>query len=535
MLSLGLWRGLESRQIPLPFHELPGSKLFQLRLDGDPQPGRFYWRAEAQLIAVWQNEQQQNSHQRVYLEFKQDDSLAPHLKAGDLLWLRGIYPKDPRAQNPHAFDVTRWNAIHGYAGTIRAYRAPKLVYGHESPAWRPDFSVLRGWMLSNLRLSGLSDDAFALVAAMTLGEKSAMNPELKDEFRSAGLAHILVLSGLHAGFIFLILSLACIFIPAYPRFAYFLRELLPIAGLWVFVAICGFGLSLVRAAIMISFVALGDLREIEFRPLEMLLMAASVLLFAQPLALWDVGFQLSFSALWGIFSFAWPISRRFRTKNAVLTYAKGILSASLAAQLGTLPLLLYHFGKLPLLSLLGNLFGIPLTAAIVPLGLLLSLLPGASWLSLAVGYIEGLFATALIWLTSLVQVIPALQLSGMRIGLGVCFLLLASSLLMGLALRSHLPQLWRGGLVLLILAVGIASYQSLMRRCASEYRLLYGGKRPMVLYRRGPTIYYLMDSTRSNWRSLQDYASDIPGHELVPWPMEEGQPVHFAPKAASLD
>ncbi len=539
MLSLGLWRGQQARPSPLPFHELDGPKLFQVRLEKAPEPGRFSWRGEARLIAVWQDQARQSSQQRVYVEFKNDDTIAQRLRAGDLLWLRGTYGRNPREQNPHAFNITRWNAIRGYAGTIRAYRGRKPVYGHEAPGWRLDLSAPRAWMLSNLRQSGLSDDALALVAAMTLAEKSAMNPELKDEFRNAGLAHILVLSGLHTGFVFLILTLVCMLIPAYPRPAYLLRELLPIVGLWLFVALCGFSLSLVRAAVMISFVALGGLREVHFRPLEMLLLAAAAILLVQPLALWDVGFQLSFSALWGIFCFAWPISRGLRTRSVPLTYIKGILSGSLAAQLGTLPFMLYHFGTLPLLSILGNLFGIPLTAGIVPLGLVLALLPGGTWVSLGLGLVEGLLANILIWLTSLVQAIPALQLPGMRVGPAVFAMLLGASLLMGLAMRSRLRRqtIWlkRCGLALLLLALGTASYQSAARRHINEYRVLYGGRRPLVLYRQGGSIRYLMDSTRSNWRALQDYASDIPAHTLEPWPMHDGKPMALGPTASPPD
>jgi competence protein ComEC len=151
-----------------------------------------------------------------------------------------------------------------------------------------------------------------------LGDKSYLNLELKDAFSGAGAMHLLAVSGLHVG-IFLVI-LQWIFKTFGRKLPRWFRFLLIVAVLWLYAGITGFSPSVNRAVTMFSFVAMGTLLGRRYNSMDGLLASAMILLAIKPYYLFDIGFQLSYFAMLGIFLFSPLIERSLPIKKKWLQF-----------------------------------------------------------------------------------------------------------------------------------------------------------------------------------------------------------------------
>ena len=226
-------------------------------------------------------------------------------------------------------------------------------------------------------------DEYAVLAAMTLGDKSAMTQELRDVYAVSGASHVLALSGLHLGIIYMLLSLLVV-----GRRFRVVTQLLAVAAIWAFVLLVGLPASVVRSAVMISAYALVSLAGHRRMSLNALALAALCILLVNPDSLFDVGFQLSFTAMLAILLLLPLVDKqriqRFLFDRPLLRWLWGLTTVSLAAQVGVAPLIAYYFGRFSTYFLLTNLIVIPAAMAILFLALLALLLPASGVLLLQV-------------------------------------------------------------------------------------------------------------------------------------------------------
>lgn len=198
---------------------------------------------------------------------------------------------------------------------------------------------------------GVSGDELAIVSALSLGDKSHLSKETKEAYSATGANHILAVSGLHVGIVYMV-------------FLFLLSRLMPCQSLknlritfvllllWGYAFIAGLSPSVVRASIMLSLVAIGEILNRKATTLNTVFASAFLMLMYQPHYLIDVGFQLSFSAVLAILLFQEKIYKTIIFKGYLPDKIWSLISVSLAAQLGTLPIVLYHFHRF------SNLFGI---------------------------------------------------------------------------------------------------------------------------------------------------------------------------------
>lgn len=227
---------------------------------------------------------------------------------------------------------------------------------------------LRHELLQHYRQWGLNSEAYGIVAAMTLGDKSELDASLKDVYARVGAAHVLALSGMHLMLIYAIVSL-CV---GWWRWRT-LSQVLTVLAIWAFAFLVGLSPSVVRSAFMITVYALLALGSRERMSINTLAFTAIVMLIVNPLALYDVGFQLSFMAVLAIVLtsplFAQVVPPHILQRHRRLRALWGMTTVSLAAQLGTAPLVAYYFGQLPTYFLLSNYLIIPLTTLTLYLSL----------------------------------------------------------------------------------------------------------------------------------------------------------------------
>lgn len=285
----------------------------------------------------------------------------------------------PSASN---FDYRRWASVHGIAGqTFIHCRSWYKAAIDLTPLSRLERTRLRALQLraslvKRFSRLGLDDGQLALVAAMTLGDKSKLTKELKSQFAVSGASHVLALSGLHLGIIYTILLLC------FPRHRWrVVSQSVVLLVIWTYAVLVGLTPSVVRASLMITLYGMLSLLHRDQIPLNTLAFAALVMLVANPLTLWDVGFQMSFLAVLGILLFFrmiyLPLAGRLLRLGR---WVWGMLAVSLSAQLMVAPLILYYFGRFSCYFLLTNLIVVP--AATVILYLTFFLVLAAPWAAL---------------------------------------------------------------------------------------------------------------------------------------------------------
>jgi len=255
--------------------------------------------------------------------------------------------------NPHAFNYGLFLERKGIAGTVRIDGAATVrLAGTPALAQAPlRFSE---WIVARIRAQSLSAPASGFLEAFLFARKDRVDPELLDRFSNSGTIHILAVSGLHVGMLYALLRF--VIRSGKPRWVG-LR--LGIIGLY---ALCtGFSPSVVRAGAMLTLAEALGASGRSLRKGQVLLGSAFLLLFFQPLWIFDLGFQLSFGAVAGLIWLRplwmglWPNPPKW------LRGLRDALATSLSAQMACLPLLLPVFGSFPLLFLPSNLVAVPLS------------------------------------------------------------------------------------------------------------------------------------------------------------------------------
>lgn len=225
-------------------------------------------------------------------------------------------------------------------------------------------SALRASLLEAVRrrLGGLDAPTAATLEALVLGSREEVSTELYDGFRASGSLHLLALSGLHAGILYLLVS--CLLRFARPPAV---RRLAAAAVLVLYLLLAGFRPSLFRAVVMILAAVLGGLLDRDARPLNLLALAAAALILVDPAAVLTLSFQLSFLAVAGILVLSPGLQRWL--ERVLPRVAAAALAYSLAAQAATAPLLLVRFGVLYPVGIIAALPLIPLVSIFIWFGL----------------------------------------------------------------------------------------------------------------------------------------------------------------------
>ena len=248
-----------------------------------------------------------------------------------------------------SFDYRRYLEIHGFTGRtfVASWKWQKtrvsLVKLSRLERMRLTFLKYRSRLLEKISTNGTDADAYAVVAAMALGDKSALTQELKDVYSVTGTSHVLALSGLHLGIIYTLLSLF-----VFRRRWQVLSQMVIILSVWAFVFLVGMSTSVVRSAVMLSIYALLSLGHRDRMSVNTLAFTAIVMLMVSPMSLFDVGFQMSYMAVLSILLFVPLLESIFTAEylmsHRVVRWLWGMVAVSLSAQIGTAPLIAYYLG-----------------------------------------------------------------------------------------------------------------------------------------------------------------------------------------------
>ncbi|QQS50244.1 MAG: ComEC/Rec2 family competence protein [Bacteroidota bacterium] len=204
-------------------------------------------------------------------------------------------------------------------------------------------------------------NALAVVTALTLGNRDLLSDEIEKSYANTGVIHVLAVSGLHVGILYLFLNFLLAILDKNP-WTRQIKTVVIVLIIWFYALITGLSPSVIRAAIMFTVFALGRSIKREINMFNLLALAALIMLLINPLILFHVGFQLSFLAVGGIVFFQPHFYKLFEFKSYLADYVFKLLTVTFAAQLITAPVTLYYFNQFPVYFWLANLVLIPLFA-----------------------------------------------------------------------------------------------------------------------------------------------------------------------------
>jgi len=362
------------------------------------------------------------------LGYLEKDTLTERLRYGDLVVIRADFNSIEGPKNPGQFDFRRFMNYQGIyeSGYIRS---EELIYLNRNDGFflLSYAEQLRKESLKLLERSGIQNEQFAVASALLLGQRDYLDAETIEAYSNAGAMHVLAVSGLHVGILYLFLNFILGFMDRWKQ-GTVLKCILILSSLWLYAMITGLSPSVLRATIMFSFVILAIAVNRKSNIYNTIAASGLLLLFVDPFLLFHVGFQLSYLAVLGIIYFQPKIYRIVHFKNKVLKYIWKITTVSIAAQIATFPICIYYFHQFPIYFLLSNLIVIPGAAIIFVLGIF----------SIATGFSEtlsgyfGYLLNDVIWLLNggvkAINKLPFSVIEGLVISLFSCCLLYFSIL-----------------------------------------------------------------------------------------------------------
>ena len=385
--------------------QLPLDSVYMARLVSDPKIGKNVIITEFDAWPADSTQYENKQHFRV-LGYFEKSAASEQLRYGNLIVFDGLPQLVQAPSNPGEFDYKAYLSMKGIFHSVYLRNNNWKLLGHDPPSHLLAWAFNTRWqLLSVLKLSGLDEEEFAVAAAILLGNDDFMDENLRQNYVYAGAMHILCVSGLHVGIIFIIFNFLLSFLNKKQAHRY-LKAIILILLIWTYAAITGLSPSVQRAGIMVSIFIFSQLTPRHKNNLNILAVSAIIILIFNPLLLFHVGFQLSYAAVAGILILYQPIYQQIYLKNMVLDKIWSITALSIAAQISTFPLAVHYFHFFPTWFWLTNLFTYPLSFAILTGGMafiVLSWVPGLSYL---LGWLLAGLVYMLNYVTELVRYLP---------------------------------------------------------------------------------------------------------------------------------
>ena len=338
-----------------------------VRVSAEPTPREKSVKVEAEVLQSFDGKAI-NGKVLLYL---QSSAMTDSLRYGDLLFAHAPLARIAPPCNPDAFDNQQYMRRRGiyYSGFVRDGSWERI--GHR-PANQLKFvaHTARNRLTDIYIHAGMSGDELDILKAILLGDDDTLDPELKASYSSAGVSHILCVSGMHVGIIFMIINFLLKPLDLF-RTSRIFKTILVALVIWLYAHITGLAPSVTRSATMFTFVAVGQLLRRNTNVFHSLFASAFILLVVNPLLLFEVGFQLSYLAVAGIVLFQPKLSAIYHCRTRIGNYFWELLTVSVAAQLGTSPISIYYFAQFPNYFMLSNLSVIALSFIVIITGVTL--------------------------------------------------------------------------------------------------------------------------------------------------------------------
>ncbi|MXO03571.1 ComEC/Rec2 family competence protein [Flavobacterium sp. HBTb2-11-1] len=303
----------------------------------------------------------------------QKDSIQNPLIVGNSIKIQTILKQNKPSKNPNQFDYSKYLADKQiYAQIYCQKKEISVSKTVQKDIWYY-YAKLHSRIISNLEKSKFNTAEMNVALALILGQQQEISQDIIQDYQYSGATHILSVSGLHVGFIMLFITFILKPIPN-TRKGSFLKLTSILISLTGFAIISGLSPSVLRSVVMFSFVAIGSHLRRNGNIYHTLLVSILLILLFEPYFLFDVGFQLSYIALFFILWLHPILKNIYKPKHKIIIYIWEALTVSFAAQIGTLPLCLYYFHQFPGLFFVTNIIILPVLSFIMIAGIVVMII-----------------------------------------------------------------------------------------------------------------------------------------------------------------
>lgn len=338
--------------------------------------------------------------------YLQKDSLAPTLRYGDLLLIENRYEAVRPPPNPHQFNYKRFLSYsHIHHSTYRRSGQWHLTGTNTGKPLKRFALSLRDRAMQVFAQHLPGGHEYAVLSALLLGYRDHLDEDLQRAFSGAGAMHILCVSGLHVGIIFMMLKTMLGFMVRLP-WGHTIQTMTILLMIWLYAAVTGFAPSVLRASAMFSLVAIGQNFHRRTNIYNTLAASAMLLLVINPYMITRIGFQLSYLAVISIVALQPHLYKLITCRYILPDKAWAITTVSVAAQLGTAPLALFYFNQFPNYFILTNLAAIPLSGLIIHTGVLTLAVSSFSFVGCIAGQLLHYLLMALLGIVKAIESLP---------------------------------------------------------------------------------------------------------------------------------
>ncbi|WP_316843647.1 ComEC/Rec2 family competence protein [Pedobacter psychrodurus] len=322
----------------------------------EPEESNHILRFKAAVISGYQKDQQIKLSGQLLLAVRLDSLSPVKIRYGDEIMISAKCVEVEPPYNPAEFDFKAWLANQNiyHQAFIDQDHLIKTGKNNGNPIIKLALN-LREKQIGKYRKLIKGNEAFAVASTLILGYRTDLSQETLSAYSKTGTIHALSVSGAHVAIIYVVLDFLLLFMNKKPGLK-IMKLILICALIWGYALITGLSPSVVRSAIMISILITAKVLSKNTNSYNVLAFSAFCQLLYDPFLIWDVGFQLSYLAVFGLIYLQPKIYHLMYIKNSWTDKLWNFTAMSLAAQVVTFPLSIYYFHQFPIYFLFGNLF-----------------------------------------------------------------------------------------------------------------------------------------------------------------------------------
>jgi competence protein ComEC len=400
---------------------------------------------------------------------------------GDVLVGKAIFNEISPPQNPEEFDYKEYLERKKIFSTsfINSEKIVRTDSGQMN-FYKKFIFDLQKYSLETLQNARLKSEELAVALALLIGNKQYLEDDLRESYTTAGTVHLLAVSGLHVGIVFMILSFVLRFMDRTAKLRLF-KGFTILVSLWIYASIAGLASSIVRASIMFSIFVIADMLNKAKSTYNNIALSCFIMCLADPYVIFDTGFQLSYLAVLGIVYFQPKFMKPFRRRKGFVKAILECLTVTIAAQLGTLPVILFIFKTFPTYFLFSNLILVPYTSVVMYIGVIVIALSWQPFLLVISGFVLNFCIYLMNYVVKFFDKLPCSSVDGIQINGIQCTLLTVSILLLASLFSFKEKKLYG---VILIFMIGIFSASAFHSYNVSTHKEfgVFGVKRAFYAY-----------------------------------------------------
>lgn len=341
------------------------SPVLFLKISSRIKSSDYYDKYQAEVVGVGREQ----TRGKIIVSIKKDSVCDKLLIGSTYATKTGIKPPfGPK--NPFQFDYKSYLASQHIYHLLSASRSQFISLSGRDKNLRFWAHTIQQKFRSIIDAKIQDPGAASILKALLVGYKTDLDTDIKENFANAGILHLLAVSGLHVGIVLLLFRQLFGFVKSI-KHGPLLLTLICLLAIWSFAAITGFSASVIRAAFMFSLFTIGQQLSRGHNSVNSLFISMLVMLCIDPYLLWQVGFKLSFAAVFFILIVYPRLSGIWTPNNVLLRKLWQLSCVSISAQLGVIPFSLYYFHEFPTLFLISNLALVPMIGILLSVGLVL--------------------------------------------------------------------------------------------------------------------------------------------------------------------